>query len=329
MYQDSPLGDLSKETPPSEPPAKFSMVESGEGRREGPTSIQVARRQNPVDRDITVHSNPNTLMYGTLFKMTRDVICGSRSPDHWMDFVTDCAESGNCTQQELFDKYPKVFFWWTDRNMSPFGKLSKCSPQFTINMDKAMLSGQLDLRWIPENVTSLRLSHNDLTSISLADTRGTSLQFLDVRENMKLNLDLSVFDPERVPLPLKKLQVSPQQVASFFGGLDGMLKKVRKWITKSKLEQLLIWTQNSWKSASGGSLETHESWKFTNDGAYSYRITKNANEMYNERELRDEELTEVQGLKIENLELMRRNRVLQERLDHYRHGLRTLIATDR
>lgn len=166
-----------------------------------------------------------------------------------MQFIKDSTESGQCSVKDLCGKNKEFV-------CNEHGQLTM------INMGMLKMTGNFDLSKIPQTLETLLLNQNQLDSIGdFKSLMGSSLQRLCIHRNPNLNPDLSVFQDQEAPLPLRELSLSQRHILPNLGeepdvwiswSQETKKQKISHWVRTSSLDQLLLVNnrckQTNWKT---------------------------------------------------------------------------------
>ena len=172
----------------------------------------------------SLNSTRDHQVFQSLAEMMRGIKTNDPNTREWLQFMAQCAQSGDCKVVDLCDSYSTRF---------------KCNEQGDLEvmlLGGSRLSGVLDLGAIPDTVKILRIRRNSITNIGQwIDLKGKALWHLDIRRNSELILDLCQLEVGREPLPLRALVVTPMQIQGFFKRTDP-----RVWVMRSMLNSLTV-----------------------------------------------------------------------------------------
>ena len=191
---------------------------------EGATEIQSSYLAEGAKHDIRTFSQ-------SLLGMIQNVKGDTIPFMEMKKVVEESIESGCFSDIQLCRRYPRLLKWGV------LGHVKR------INLKRLNLNGRLKLSTIPDTVTDLRVSFNDLDSIGdLEDLRGSSVRYLDVKRNGKLRLNLAALENHDDPLPLNVLVVSINQISGY---LRFRQMTADEWTQISTLRKLHIWNGRS------------------------------------------------------------------------------------
>ena len=220
-----------------------------------PTGSEQMRSPDYVLRPITTH--PSRRLFQDLLRMMEGVQYGKSKLTKPMEFIHECARSGQCSSRDLCVECPFLF------DCDKRDKYELIT--ITILRHGQRVFGEFDLSAVPNSVTKLSLCVNKLSSVgSLNGLKGKSLEYLDIHTNsLELSIDLSPLTNKRDPLPLKFLFVSFQQIRSCFN-LDeaatdtNSIDIINKWMQTSTLDQMIVNIQKeSWIFNKENLADTH------------------------------------------------------------------------
>ena len=160
---------------------------------------------NETFNHIQIIQKPYSVM---LLEMIHDII--NKEQISWYKKAMHCISANRC------------------ENASDFGtglRYDDNDNLIVIDLSHLNLTGNIILESLPQSVRALDLSFNDLNTLNLDGLRGKSLEKLNVQHNRRCHIDTeSVHD-----LPLRKLQVSSNQIFPWIADLQQKEDQIKQW----------------------------------------------------------------------------------------------------